>query len=165
MSAKKRNLITLVLLLAVGAVLARLAVSNLTPQDPRLLGDPDQIVVETRYSTPWHEKIGVRRGPTHLFDLPRGLRWDTGGTSEQVRKAFGPPQFQFGLLGDDYFVWKLNARYDWDLENAYSGHFLSVAFRFNGRVRSVNLTEELPLDAQPVEQGTDPLPEAKIYSY
>lgn len=148
-------MVSLLLVVVICAVVAKGSLQkNLTEQDPRELGDPNQMVVETRHSLPWHDEICVRRGKTELFILPNLFHWDSGSPMKDVFQNLGRPQFQGTFLDQDYYVWNVDVRYDWDMENKYRGRFLAVSFKYNKRVNDVTILEELPPDNTPIPAET-----------
>lgn len=150
MKAKQRNLLSLLLVVFVCAVLARSAYdAHHRSQDPALFGDPNQLVVETSYSEPWHKDLVVRRGAERLFKLKKGLRWGTGGSADRVLETLGPPKYKFDFLATEYFVWPDNVRYDWDVKQEFAGNYITIGFDFNDTVESVTITEAPPLDSTP----------------
>ena len=140
MNSKKRNLLSLLLLAFLCSALAFLA------SDRGHKSNPDQLVVETRYSLPWTDRIGIVRGQERLFLLPETFQWTSGAPREKVIEALGNPSFEFEFLGDDFYVWEVDARYDWDLKDEFSGRYL--ALRFYGRLYSATISQDLPADAQ-----------------
>ena len=141
-------MVSLLLVVVICAVIAKGSLQkNLSEQDPREIGDPNQMVVETRHSLPWHDQICVRRGKTELFILPNLFHWKSGSTMDKVFEKLGRPQFEGTFLDQDYYVSKVDVRYDWDFENKYRGKFLAVSFnKYNNHVDDVTILTELPPD-------------------
>jgi hypothetical protein len=154
-SSKKRNLLSLSIVLVLCAVLARTAFTHHPKgQDPAELGDPNQLVVETRYSLPWHDQLTLRRGSKRLFELPRLGGWRGGGKKDQVYSALGDPSFRFEFLDEEYFVWEGDVRYDWDIDNKFAGRYVSINFNWEDTVSSVTISPTPPLDATPIPTGS-----------
>lgn len=145
MKARRLNLAILCLAVVVCAVFAREAYHR--RQDPALRGDPNQLVVETHYSLPWHEKLCIRRGQDRLLNLPFGF-FEGGSLAEEVVKKMGPPKYRLEVMSQEYFVWEDDIRYDWDFEEKFAGSFLSIRFGYDDRIQSVTITPTPPLDAR-----------------
>lgn len=161
MKAKRRNLISLAMIFLLAAFLAKEAYHR--SQDPALHGDPNQLVVETSYSHPWHDELVLRRGPQRLFKLKQGISWGTGGTADQVLKTLGPPQYRLVFLATEYWVWDDSIRYDWDFKQEHAGHFVSIGFDWEDCVDSVTITPTPPLDAAPTDLKAFQNRESKRY--
>lgn len=123
---------------------------NLSEMDPREIGDPNQVVVETRHSLPWHKEIAVRRGKQLLFKLPNRFQWKSGALKQRVFECLGRPTLEARIMDEDYLIWKVDARYDWDFEDKFKANYMAISFRYNDRIESVTLTGETPPNAVPV---------------
>ena len=115
------------------------------PQD----SDPRQLIIETRYNQPWQDKIHIYQGQSKILELPKSFRWESGDKGQRVFEVLGPPEFTADFLGDEYFLWKRNVRYDWDQEGKYDGQYLAIGISPWGRIRSASLYEEFPYNAKP----------------
>ena len=156
MNPQIRNVVSLFVVIVICAVISKGNLQkNLSEQDPREIGDPNQMVVETRHSLPWHDQICVRRGKTELFILPNLFHWDSGSTMKDVFGKLDRPQFQGTFLEQDYYVWKVDVRYDWDFENKYRGKYLAVAFKYNKHIDDVTILTELPPGSEAIPADTE----------
>lgn len=145
---KKRELGILVVVLAICALLV-MKQTLWGPIAPSGDDDPHQLVIETRYSRPWQDKIHVYQGQKRILELPETFHWESGDTGKKVFENFGPPQFTAEFMGEEYLLWKREVRYDWDQERKFDGQFLAIGVSPWGRISSASLYEKLPYNAKP----------------
>lgn len=146
MKARNLNLAFLCVAMIICAVWARDAYHR--RQDPANFGDPNQLVVETNYSVPWHKELCIRRGPDRLLDLRKSYRYGSGSKADQVVAVLGVPKYRFEFLSDEYFVWRNDVRYDWDRDEKFAGGYLSICFDYDDSINSVTITSTPPLDSK-----------------
>lgn len=119
--------------------------------------DPDQLVIETRYSERNADSLWLRKGDTELFQLPPPFSWRGGGTAQEAWQALGPPQYTAEFMGEELFLWETSVRYDWDYALERPGRFLSLGFYYSGKIESASLYAELPYNAVGLTENPDDL--------
>jgi hypothetical protein len=119
--------------------------------------DPDQLVIETRYSQRNADNIWLRRGDAELFKIPLPFSWRSAGKASEAWKALGPPQYTAEFMGEDIYLWEVPVRYDWDYALEQPGQYLAMGFSYSGYIQSTSLYPALPYNAEPIEEDPDSL--------
>lgn len=119
--------------------------------------NPNQLVIETRYSQREADEIWLRRGSSELFKIPLPFSWRSGAEAKEVFSSLGPPELTAEFMGDDIYLWEAPVRYDWDYALEQPGRYLAVGFDYSGHVSSASLYAELPYNAEPLAEDPDAL--------
>jgi hypothetical protein len=117
--------------------------------------DPNQLIIETRYSERQADHIWLRRGNEELLKIPAPFSWRTGGTVREAWEALGPPQYTAEFMGSELFLWETSVRYDWDYALEQPGRYLALGVLYGGHIESASLYRELPYNAEPVTESPD----------
>ena len=146
MKARQREIWVFIIVLSICAVL--IAGRGLKPG---VSYDPNQYVIETRYSQRDTDDIWLRQGGKQLVTLPRTFKWRSGGHVKELLAFMGDPKHTAEFMGDKLYIWECSVRYDWDYSLEQPGNYLAVGFdSYSGYIQSVSSYADLPYNAVPV---------------
>lgn len=145
MKARKREIWIFVIVLSICAVL--IAGRGLKAG---VTFDPNQYVIETRYSQRDADDIWLRQGGKQLVTLPRTFKWRSGGHAKELLSFLGSPQHTAEFMGDKLYIWKCSVRYDWDYSLEQPGNYLAIGFDYAGYIQSASSYVDLPYNAMSV---------------
>lgn len=145
MKSRKREIRILLIVVSTCAVL--IAGRGLKPG---ISYDPDQYVIETRYSQREADDIWLRQGGKQIVTLPRTFKWRSGGEAKVARAALGDPQYTAEFMGSPLYIWECSVRYDWDYALEQPGNYLALGFDYGGYIDSASSYVDLPYNAKPI---------------
>ncbi|MFA5506988.1 MAG: hypothetical protein WC314_05250 [Vulcanimicrobiota bacterium] len=145
MKNRKREILVLVLVVSICAVLFADKLFQ-----PGVTFNPDQLIIETRYSQRKADTIWLKRGEDRLVELPRSFVWNSGGKLREVLPLLGKPKYTAEFVGDTLYIWECSVRYDWDYQLEHPGRYLALGSIHGGVISSASSYPELPINAVPI---------------